>query len=344
MNRLRVHCVATRRILSAALCGVLLSPTHPALAHGAWLSGANRDASEVLDTVARGAARAASLESVQESVPSVKAPRPKNAREREALHIIDLGDNAASENKHTAAIRYYEQALAAIVDSPYWGDVANNLRLKLSITHERWYRVVEDDEDLRKALVYAQGYRSGLGTGPNIDDAQARVDRLRAELEALEGPVPETEPEPKPSLQPGQPEKVIETPKPIILESTGRKERALRAGIIASGALGWLGLAGVGASYTMYAMRYDQFFEHYVRRRDDPKSETEAIVLKYRRHRNAWRRATVISGGVTAVSFATASILLMILANTKAKKRSSKRKKATPNRKVARRGFLSWSF
>lgn len=336
MNRLRVHCVATRRILSAVLCGTLLLPSNPVLAHRAFAHGA-----ELGETLARGEASAAGQDRVEESVPKVKAPRPKNAREREALHIIDLGDNAASENKHTAAIRYYEQALAAIVDSPYWGDVANNLRLKLSIAHERWYRVVEDDEDLRKAMVYAQGYLSGVGVGSARDDAQARVDRLRGELKALEEPEVEPEVEPEPTLlKPGQPEDVIETPKPTKPTPADRKERSLRAGIITSGALGWLALAGTGVSYTMYSMRYDQFFEHYVRRRDDPKSETEAMVLKHKRHRDFWRKATMASGAVTAVSFATASILLMVLANAKSKKRRAKKNKAP----LARRGMFSWSF
>lgn len=260
-------------------------------------------------------------------------PEPTNPREREAVHVIDLGNTAASEEKHTDAIRYYEQALGMISDSPHWKDVTNELRLKLSTAYERWYRVVGDVEDLRKALVFAEGYLAGLpeaGVSPvrntQREQANARVERLKKEIEARTNSGVTQKPAPVPVVKvkaplTGDPSTSIKKPEQgsLLAKQQLRRQR-MRTGVIVSGGLGWLGLLGMGGAYVMYATRYDRFFYLYNKRVQDPSSVSQSHLDKVNRHRDGWRVATLCSAGVAVLGFGTATVLLGLLAKSKKKK------------------------
>lgn len=312
-----------RRLCSIAVCGAMFArpivafasgPTPPKRAHHRLLA----------------------LRTTNNSTAAVR-PRAQRTSsdkaQREALQLIDLGDNALSENNYPEAMRYFERALGLMSEVPEPNPTSTELRRKLASSYERWFRVVGDPDDLRKALVYAQGYQAGLGPEKVQEQIEARawIERLQKELEPSQKEVPSPEPEPEvpPATEGklvGKPQAVIAPPVlPGAVGAAAKRQRALRTGVIVTGALGWAGLVGAGASYYMYAKRFDDFFKLYVRSQADEDSVGSSAIDQARRRRNRWRYATLGTGALTAASFAAASIMLIAMARAKKRKKPGKK-------------------
>lgn len=265
-----------------------------------------------------------------------RRPVPQNAREREALHVMELGNTAASEEKHREAIRYFERALGLVSDTPYWTEISNDLRNKLATSYERWFRVVGDPEDLRRALVYAEGYLSGLSSDAVLErqHAQSRVERLKKEINIRDpgGKEPAAQAEPATPAESstklvGEPKEVIDAPVPLAVGPDRLKpKRKLVNGIIATGSIGWLSLAGLGTSYLMYASRFDRYFYVYSKYVVNPTDNNKKVLDISRVRRDRWRYATLITGAATAASFAATTIMMLVLAKRNKKMRNKKNK------------------
>lgn len=266
-----------------------------------------------------------------------RRPVPQNAKEREALHVMELGNTAASEEKHREAIRYFERALGLVSDTPYWTEISNDLRNKLATSYERWFRVVGDPEDLRRALVYAEGYLTGLSGDSVLErqHAQSRVERLKKEIDIRDPGGKDLDSESEPAMQEetssklvGDPKEVINAPVPLAAgpDRLKPKRRRLVNGIIATGSIGWLSLAGLGTSYLMYASRFDRYFYVYSKYVVNPTDNNKKVLEKSQIRRDRWRNATLVTGAATAASFAATTIMMLVLAKRNKKIRSRNKK------------------
>lgn len=331
MARSRTSHPAGRRIRSVAVSiALLIQVLTPVEAHSAFSAKGKRKKNAISFSTA---------EEDSDSVGGrkVDAPVPRNKDEHEALNVISMADQAVSENKHTEAIQYYQQALGLISGRRYWEDVETELKGRLAYSYERWYRVVGDDEDLRKALVYATGYLNGLPVddAQELEFAQARVDRLKAELDNDGSNLDtlEKKKEEKPSFIPQSVRKGPEATskaKTIQLPSKDveKRRKKLRTTLISVGSVGWVALAGTAVSGYLYSNRFRKAFSQTQLIIDGQGSEkTPDHVNTFLHQGDIWRTGAIVGGLVTVVCFSVVTALMITSIKSRRSAKSARAKK-----------------
>lgn len=343
MARYRTSHPAGRRIRSVAVCiALLIQVVTPVEARSA-LAIKKKRKKNAITFVAQEDGESTETRKFGRKI---EAPVPRSKEQREALSLIPIAEQYTSENDHTEAIRYYQRALELISGERGWEDVETELKGRLAHSYERWYQVVGDEEDLRKALVYATGYLNGLPVDDvqELDFAQARVDRLKAELakdgsglDSLEKKEEEASFIPKPirnEQKPAIKPKAISLPSADIVQS----RRKLRTTLISVGSVGWVALAGTAVSGYLYSNRFRKAFDQTQLIIDGKGSDkTPDHVNTFLHQGDMWRTGAVIGGLVTVVCFSVVTALMITSTRSRRAAKSVRAKKK--QRKLSKLSF-----